>query len=102
MFRYYQSYDQLKPLDGCKKLPGFVIALDELYQSALSLAKSFDISDSIPRRGGRQTTRANHPARKHQSTFKQYFVLSIFGRFDYKLETRLVQLLVFQSRSWIL
>jgi hypothetical protein len=27
MFRYYQSYDKLKPYDGCKKLPGFVIAL---------------------------------------------------------------------------
>ena len=25
MFRYYQSYDKLKPRDGCKKLPAFVI-----------------------------------------------------------------------------
>jgi hypothetical protein len=23
MFRYYQSYDKLKPHDGCKKLPSF-------------------------------------------------------------------------------
>ena len=34
---------------------------DEWYQSALNLAKSFDISESMPRRCGRQTTRANHP-----------------------------------------
>jgi hypothetical protein len=27
MLRYYQSYDKLKPDDGCKKLPGFAIAL---------------------------------------------------------------------------
>jgi hypothetical protein len=27
LLAYYQSYDKLKPHDGCKKLPGFVIAL---------------------------------------------------------------------------
>ena len=41
---------------------------DELYQSALNLAKSFDTSDGMHRRGGRQTTRANHPT----ETPKQY------------------------------
>jgi hypothetical protein len=61
---------------------------DELYQSTLSLAKSFDISDSIPRRGGRRTTRANPPRKRQYSIF----VLSIFGQFDYKLETRLLKL----------
>ena len=39
-------------------------------------------------RGGRQTTRANHPAKRQNSIF----VLSIFGQFDYKLETRLLKL----------
>jgi hypothetical protein len=41
------------------------------FNSALSLAKSFDIrgvSDSMPRRCGRQTTRVNHSA----ETQKQY------------------------------
>ena len=53
-----------------------------MYQSALNLAKSFDISDSMPRRGGRQTTRA-------KTVLVNFFVLSIFGQFDYELETRL-------------
>jgi len=42
-----------------------------MYQSALNLAKSFDISDSMPK-----TVLAN------------FFVLSIFEQFDYELETR--------------
>ena len=47
---------------------------DELHQSALSLAKFFDICDSMPRRGGRQITRANHPA----ETPKQYWRISLY------------------------
>jgi hypothetical protein len=46
------------------------------FNSALSLAKSFDIrgvSDSMPRRCGRQTTRVNHPA----ETQKQYWRISL-------------------------
>ena len=45
MFSYYQSYDKLKPEDGCKKLPGFVIALLTdfvclyIYEFWLSLCK---------------------------------------------------------------
>ena len=35
---------------------------DELYQSALDLSEPFDIVENMPRRCGRQTTRANHPA----------------------------------------
>ena len=57
-----------------------------MYQSALKLAKSFDISDSRPRRCGRQTTKANHPAE-----MANFFVLSIFGQFDYELESRLLK-----------
>jgi hypothetical protein len=34
---------------------------DELYQSALDLSEPFDIVENMPRRCGRQTTRANHP-----------------------------------------
>ena len=53
------------------------------------LAKSFDISESIPRRCGRQTTRANHPA----ETPKQYCRISLYYPFlDYlitELESRL-------------
>ena len=50
---------------------------DELYQSTLNLVKSFDISKSIPRRCGRQTTRANHPA----ETPKQYWRISLYYPF---------------------
>jgi hypothetical protein len=50
-----------------------------LYQSALSLAKSFDISDSMSRRGGRQTTKANRPA----ETPKQYWRISLYYRYPF-------------------
>ena len=36
---------------------------DELYQSALDLSEPFDIVENMPRRCGRQTTRANHPGK---------------------------------------
>ena len=60
-----------------------------MYQSALNVAKSFDISDSMPRQGGRQATRANHPAEMPKTVLVNFFVLSIFGQFDYELVTRL-------------
>ena len=41
---------------------------DEVYQSALDLSEPFDIVENMPRRCGRQTTRANHLA----DTPKQY------------------------------
>jgi len=47
---------------------------DELYQSTLILAKSFDISESMPRRCDRQTTRINHTA----ETPKQYWRISLY------------------------
>ena len=57
----------------------------------LKLAKSFDISESIPRRCGRQTTRANHPA----ETPKQYCRISLYYPFlDHlitELESRLLK-----------
>ena len=56
-----------------------------MYQSALNLAKSIDISDSMPRRGGRQTTRANHPA----ETPKQYWRISLYYPFFDNLITKL-------------
>jgi hypothetical protein len=56
-----------------------------MYQSALNLAKSFDISDSMPRRGGRQTARANHPA----ETPKQYWRISLYYPFLDNLITNL-------------
>ena len=62
-----------------------------MYQSALNLAKSFDISDSMPRRGGRQTTRAKSPCGNAKTVLANFFVLSIFGQFDYELETRLLK-----------
>ena len=42
----------------------------------------------MPRRCGRQTTRVNHPAK---TVLENFFVLSIFGQFDYELETRLLK-----------
>jgi hypothetical protein len=57
----------------------------------LKLAKSFDTSESIPRRCGRQTTRANHPA----ETPKQYCRISLYYPFlDHlitELESRLLK-----------
>ena len=64
---------------------------DEVYQSTLNLVKSFDISKSIPRRCGRHTTRANHPA----ETPKQYWRISLYYPFlDHlitELESRLLR-----------
>ena len=57
----------------------------------LKLAKSFDISESIPRQCGRQTSRANHPA----ETPKQYCRISLYYPFlDHlitELESRLLK-----------
>jgi hypothetical protein len=58
---------------------------NELYQSALNSAKSFDISDSMPRRCGRQPTRVNHPA----ETPKQYWRISLYYPFLDNLITNL-------------
>ena len=46
---------------------------NEMYQSALELSEPFDIVENMPRRCGRQTTRANHPA----NTPKQYWKVSL-------------------------
>ena len=51
----------------------------------LKLAKSFDISESIPRRCGRQTTRANHPT----ETPKLYWGISLYNSFLDHLITEL-------------
>ena len=51
----------------------------------LKLTKSFDISESIPRRCGRQTTRANHPA----ETPKQDCRISLYYSFLHHLITEL-------------
>ena len=56
-----------------------------MYQSALNIAKSFDIPDSMPMRGGRQTTRTNHPA----ETPKQYWRISLYYPFLDSLITNL-------------
>ena len=60
---------------------------DELYQSALDLSEPFDIVENMPRRCGRQTTRANHP--------KQYWKVSLYYAFiDHmimELESRLIK-----------
>ena len=50
---------------------------DELYQSALYLSEPFNIVENMPRRCGRQTTRANHPA----DTPKQYWKVSLYYAF---------------------
>ena len=64
---------------------------DELYQSALDLSEPFDIVENMPRRCGRQTTRANHPA----DTPKQYWKFSLYYAFiDHmimELESRLIK-----------
>ena len=64
---------------------------DELYQSALDLSEPFDIVENMPRRCGRQTTRANHPA----NTPKQYWKVSLYYAFlDHmimELESRLIK-----------
>ena len=39
-------------------------------------------------RCGRQTTRVNHPAK---TVLENFFVLSIFGQFDYELESGLLK-----------
>ena len=65
---------------------------DELYQSALDLSEPFDIGENMPRRCGRQTTRANHPA----DTPKQYWKVSLYYAFiDHmimELESRLIKI----------
>ena len=62
-----------------------------LYQSALDLSEPFDIVENMPRRCGRQTTRANHPA----DTPKQYWKVSLYFAFiDHmimELESRLIK-----------
>ena len=64
---------------------------DELYQSVLDLSEPFDIVENMPRRCGRQTTRANHPA----DTPKQYWKVSLYYAFiDHmimELESRLIK-----------
>ena len=64
---------------------------DELYQSALDLSEPFDIVENMPRRCGRQTTRANQPA----DTPKQYWKVSLYIAFiDHmimELESRLIK-----------
>ena len=64
---------------------------DELYQSALDLSEPFDIVENMPRRCGRQTTRANHSA----DTPKQYWKVSLYYAFiDHmimELESRLIK-----------
>ena len=45
----------------------------------------------MPRRCGRQTTRDNHPAETPKTVLANFFVLSIFGQFDYELESRLLK-----------
>ena len=64
---------------------------DELYQSALDLSEPFDIVENMPRRCGRQTTRANHPA----DTPKQYWKVSLYIAFIehmiMELESRLIK-----------
>ena len=64
---------------------------DEWYQSALDLSEPFDIVENMPRRCGRQTTRANHPA----DTPKQYWKVSLYYAFiDHmimELESRLIK-----------
>jgi hypothetical protein len=56
-----------------------------MYQSALNLGKSFDISDRMTRRGGRKTTRANDPA----ETPKQYWRISMYYSYLDNLITNL-------------
>jgi hypothetical protein len=56
----------------------------------LKLAKSFDISESIPRRCSRQTTRANHPA----ETPKKYCRISLYYPFLDHLITELASRLL--------
>ena len=64
---------------------------DELYQSVLDLSEPFDIVENMPRRCGRQTTRANHSA----DTPKQYWKVSLYYAFiDHmimELESRLIK-----------
>lgn len=50
---------------------------NELYQTALDIAEPFEIVESVPRRCGRQTTRANHPADTH----KHYWRISLYYPF---------------------
>jgi hypothetical protein len=64
---------------------------DELYQTALDLAEPLEIAENMPRRFGRQTGRANHPA----DTPKQYWRISLYYPFlDHmimELESRLLK-----------
>jgi hypothetical protein len=50
---------------------------NELYQTALDIAEPFEIVESVPRRCGKQTTRANHPADTH----KHYWHISLYYPF---------------------
>ena len=90
--------DLLEAIKGCKTVIELLRAerldesvWDELYQSALYLSEPFDIVENMPRRCGRQTTRANHPA----DTPKQYWKVSLYYAFiDHmimELESRLIK-----------
>lgn len=50
---------------------------NELYQTDLDMAEPFDIAENVPRRCGRQISRANHPA----DTPKQYWRISLYYPF---------------------
>jgi hypothetical protein len=63
-FLQYTDYDILEAIKESK-------TVIEMLR-VLNLAKSFDIFDSIPRRGGRQTTRANHPRGNAKTVFLYY------------------------------
>jgi hypothetical protein len=74
MFRDYRSYDKLKPHDGCKKLNGFVM----IYLMVCPV----EVVDRPPE---------PITPRNVKTVLTNFFVLSIFGQFDYELETRLLK-----------
>ena len=55
---------------------------NELYQSALDLSEPFDIVENMPRRCGRQTTRANHHLYTPKTVLVNCIILNIFGSHD--------------------
>ena len=64
-----------------------------MYQSALILAKSFDISDSLPRRcaGGQTDYQSQSPRGNAKTVLANFFVVSICGQFDFELEAHLLK-----------
>lgn len=63
----------------------------ELYQTTLDIAEPFEIFESVPRRCGRQTTRANHPADTHKHHWRTSLYYPFLDHMIMELDSRLLK-----------